>query len=327
MKSLASLLLIFLSTTLVAETCYPFKSGTLCVPQIGEKKALTFSNGELPFSPFIKKYFNGTANYSGPNCYNTAFLAASLLNEAEKRYFSPEEFEVLLKKYYEEVPTLKSGDLVVYEANSGRGHVAYYLGDNLVFHKKSYNKNYLYRITTLEEVGLLEKGEWAPGPWEDDRPIDDAGLGKSAKAYYRLRAIPLSDNFSARDKAWLDLLNHITVNLIKDGPNWSVGKNMGLITENLLDKLETASSKEKLHPVVKARITSLKDGVFQALEEMYFKRARGSDDVARINSEICFTENEYLNTLMLKTSALFKEDAAAMKAKLRTADRKVCKIF
>lgn len=320
MKSLLALLITFASINVFSQDCYPFKKGTLCVPQIGQGSQLSLPN------PLITKLFNNSANYSGPNCYNTALVVSEVLNSNEVRYVSPQEFEILLKKFFYEVTEPKEGDLVVYEANKQRGHVAYWLGDDLVFHKKSFHKNYLYRITTSEDVGVIEKDEWQPSPMEDFPRWTEVNIGKTTKAYYRRLSVPLSDNFSENDLLWLDILNHINQELIKDGPNWAVGKNMGLVTENFLNTAIGMAKKDQAHPYVIAKLTSLKDQVFQSLEETYYARARGQRQVDRINEEICFHDNEYTQALIIKTAKLLKVPANVLLKNLSQADRIKCKV-
>ena len=321
MKSALFLSLILLSISAIAQDCYPFKNSKICIPQIGQKLE---SPAALP--SLIKKLLNQSANYSGPNCYNAALIAAGVMKENEVRYVSPEEFESVLKNNYQEVSSPQTGDIVVYEANSGRGHVSYYLGNDLVFHKKSYHKNYLYRVVPMEEVGKIEKGEWQPSPWEDIPAWTDENIGKTAKAFYRLKSSPLRESYTAIDKKWLELVALINNQLIKDGPNWAVGKNMGLVSENFLNAAIRIVQKDKVHPAVIAKMISLKDQIYQSLEEMYFSRARGQRQVNDMNEEICFADNQYTKDLIMKVATVLNKDAAKLSEDLKKSDRIKCKV-
>ena len=108
-------------------------------------------------------------------------MAAQALAPNDLRYISPEEFEAILSQSFVSVPTSSAGDLVVYDAKSTRGHAAYLLTDGMVFHKKSYHKNYRYRILPLEDVGVIENDEWVPSPWEDFPPWTELDIGKNRK--------------------------------------------------------------------------------------------------------------------------------------------------
>lgn len=290
-----------LSNSLMAKECYPYRGDTLCVPSIGEKD-------QISINPIINKLFNTSANYSGPNCYNAVLVASEILPLNTIRYISPEEFEYYLEKFFEPTHSLMAGDIVVYESTTSRGHAAISIGENLVFHKKSFHKNYLYRIVPILEVGKIEKNEWQPTPYDNFYADFDVNIGKTSKAYYKKRLIPLEDKFTSQDIKVLEILKFIEMQLIKDGPNWAVGKNMGLITEYFLSHFSSYVEKNNYHEFVYAKMISLKDQVFQSIEEMYYSRSLSTSNVERITNEICFHQNDFTKALIKMTASFLNKD-------------------
>ena len=99
----------------------------------------------------------GRVSFEGPNCYNAALIAAGILTPEQVRYVSLSELTRYLQRDYKEVITLeyKPGDLLVFKekiTSNDFHHVAYCLGDSLVFHKGGYTCKYPYEIVKLGKV-------------------------------------------------------------------------------------------------------------------------------------------------------------------------------
>lgn len=293
------------------------------------QKILSSYESLTPSEKTIETWLNKNANFSGPNCYQAALLSAGALNPEDVRYISPEEFEAILSLHFKKVESPAPGDVVVYEANFGRGHAAFLLADGMVFHKKSFNKNYRYRILPLEEVGVIEADEWVPSPWEDFSPWTEINIGKTPKAYYRADASKLAPTPTAEEVSLKNLSAHLQAQILIDGPNWRVGKNMGLGMEVFLNTALSHVKQTTQNKLIVGRLTSLKDQVFMSIEETHFSNRNLSERRANeIKEEICFPDNEFLDQTIRLTANLFQKDPEQVlslsKEKLKTIDRKKC---
>lgn len=277
---------------------------SLLIPKLGSKENLpTHKN----FNSFIQTYFNKPGPFHGPNCYNTALIASGYLNQKNIRYISPEEFEEILKVGFKEVTVPSFKDIIVFDAKSSRGHVGYYLGDNLVFHKKSYATHYHYRISTLRYVGRVEENEWQPGPVDDSSlQMNWPELGQLPQKYYRLK----SDKKPLLEKNLAALINSIEAALLKDLGQWSIAKKWGMAGEYFLEDLITYAKTVKANNYTIAVLISLKDQVYTMLEEVNFKNARNPQ---RVMSELCVPEQtEQLFQLIREFGKIHKKSSNEM---------------
>lgn len=291
------------------------------VPKLGSKSALTEHSR---FSGFIKQSFNLPGGVHGPNCYNTALIASGLMSSGQKRYVSPEEFEAILKNNFTRVSTLAHQDVIVFDAKSSRGHAAFYLGDNLVFHKKSYATHYHYRITEIEKVGVVEENEWEPGPADDSSlQMDWPKLGNLEKEYYRLN----SKRAISRNVKISSLLTNIENALQADLNQWAIGRKWGMTGEYLLEDLLAYARSEKMDNYTIGLITSLKDQIYIMLEEVHFKRARSS---SKVLEEICIPEQkEQLFALIREFGRVLGKDPKNVEKallELNGQDKSRCKL-
>jgi hypothetical protein len=317
MKLLLFLLILSSSNCLWATICYPYQSGEACIPAISSREPIAFQQTATPSWPMaIWKLFNQSANYSGPNCYNAVLVATEVFPIKAIRYVAPSEFESWLLHYFDQVDSPLLGDIVVYEAQGPRGHAAFYLGDDLVFHKKSYPKGFLYRITKMEDVGLVELNEWMPGRFDTIIGGLDEGIGKTPKAFYRRKKIAESYKYNKTETLWQRLLELVETELVHTGPNWSVGKQMGLLVENTLVRLHQLAKEQKLHPHLVAKLESLKDQVFQSLEENYYAEVRSQRRIDEINAEICYPKSSFNQKFILELIRVLKVDAEEVMPKL-----------
>ncbi len=288
------------------------------------------------FGPFIESQFNHAAYFRGPNCYNTALIASGILPADQVIYVSPEEFEFYLKIYFEQVNNsdLLPGDLIVYDASASRGHVAFYLGAGLVFHKKGFLKNYLYRITGMYETSLVEEFEWRPSEY-DTLAAPDFNWDNKSIAVYRKKEFVENNSINLDDKEMkaLDLVSYISFHVLKNAPYWKVAKEMGIVTENLLTSLESEFSFLSKAPSEISRLAyfhlkSLSAQVFQSIEESHFSSPHTR--VSDVNEEYCYIENEYFSELVEKLLVIFDETGKSTKKlvlkELKKYDRQKCKI-
>jgi len=268
--------------------------------------------------------FNRQGDFHGPNCYNTALIANGYFSKTAKRYVSPEEFEEILKANFVKVTTPAYQDIIVFDARSSRGHAAFSLGDNLIFHKKSFGTQYHYRITDIDHAGAVEENEWAPGPADDSsQQMNWPELGSLPKEYYRRN----STKPMQLDKRLASLVTKLEQVLLVDLGTWAIGKKWGMTGEYLLEDLVKYGQTLKTDKYTAGVLTSLKDQVFIMIEEVYFKRARSA---SRVMEEICIPEQkEQLFGLIRETGKLLGKEATkieAVLAKLEAQDKSRCQL-
>lgn len=316
------LFLLLLSSTLHAQDGrYMLNGRNIFVPKLGSKEALT---PHPRLNGVISKLFNRPGEFHGPNCYNTSLIASGLWSNSKKRYVSPEEFESILKNNFKEVSNPNYGDVIVYDAKMSRGHAAFFLGDNLVFHKKSFGTHYHYRIVESDKVGVVEENEWVPGPMDDSSmQMDWPELGKKPKSYYRLTSRYLPKIDSRFDR----LLTEMEKTLEADLKVWAMGKRWGMVGEYFMDALLSYARAQRVNKYTEGLIISMKDQLYVMIEEMYFKHARSA---ARVLEDICLPEDttqifgfiRELGRLQNKPSGKIEE---ALK-KLSEQDRSRCSL-
>ena len=253
------------------------------IPKLGSREALSQHSR---FSDFIVSMFNRPGDFHGPNCYNTALIASGLFPSEKKRYVSPEEFEAILKNNFIKTPRPQFKDVLVMDAQSSRGHAAFYLGDDLIFHKKSYGTHYHYRITEIKDAGVVEENEWAPGPMDDSSAqMNWPELGRLPMESYRL----ISQQLPAMDPKFSGLVLKLESLLTNDLKGWAIARKWGITGEYLLQDLLTYARKMKVDKYTEGVLISLKDQIFIFLDEVYFKRARSA---SRVMEELCVPEQK-----------------------------------
>lgn len=276
------LIFVFVSTFLWAQDQnYILAGKEIFVPKLGSKQALT-THPRL--SGFVANYFNRPGSFHGPNCYNTALIASGLFSQNNIRYVSPEEFEVIVQNNFVKVSSPLFKDIIVFDSTRSRGHAAFYLGDELVFHKKSFGTQYHYRIVDINSVGVVEENEWIPGPVDDSSSqMNWPELGKLSRDFYRLKTL----NLPKIEGKLAPLIVQIEKDLTTDLKIWAIGRKWGMLGEYFLQELLTYAKNNKSNSYTLGLLTSLKDQVFIMLEEVHFKnRSSGS-----VLEEICIPEN------------------------------------
>ncbi len=253
------------------------------IPKLQSKELLT---PHPRFKGFVSSMFNRPGDFHGPNCYNTALIASGLFSQDKKRYVSPEEFEAILKTNFDKVESPRYKDILVMDAKRSRGHASFYLGDNLIFHKKSFGTHYHYRITDIQDAGVVEENEWTPGPMDDSSAqMSWPELGKLPLEAYRLKSLkmpPFAPQYAA-------FVTKIETLLLADLKTWGIGRKWGMTGEYLLEDLLVYLRQKQTDKYTESVVNSLKDQIFIFIEEVYFKRSRSSSSVLE---EICVPENK-----------------------------------
>ena len=291
------------------------------IPKLDSKVPLS---SHPRFQGFISNMFNRAGDFHGPNCYNTAFIASGIFSQDKNRYVSPEEFEAILKTNFDKVDHPEYKDILVMDAKSSRGHASFYLGDNLIFHKKSFGTQYHYRITDLTEAGVVEENEWTPGPMDDSSAqMNWPELGKLALEAYRLKFLKLPP----LDPKYENLIISIESALLSDLKSWSIGRKWGITGEYLLEDLLVYLRKAKTDKLTEGLVISLKDQIYIFLEEVYFKSTRSSSNILE---ELCVPEHkEQLFSLIKDLGKVFgKSDdkIAAVLKKIEDQDKSLCRL-
>jgi hypothetical protein len=299
------------------ERFYPFQNGTLQVPEIGSKKPLSCMGCELPLNAFAVMKFNRPGDFHGPNCYNTALIASGVYSPNQVRYVSPEEFEAVLKKAFTLTTNEKAGDILVFDAKSSRGHAALYLGDNLIFHKKSYATHYFYRIAPMTEAGLVEKNEWVPGPVEGTiNQFVWPKLGELPKAFYRFKRVKISLTKE---------MNILETKLLTDLGHWAIAKNWGLIGKNIIQDYYKEIS-PRADELTQGILISFRDQVGLYFDELHYKNSR---NYTKTTEEICLPSGgtDQLKVVYMALATSLKKTPEQSKEsweKILSQDKKRC---
>lgn len=319
MRFFFSFLGLLLSSTVLAAESFPFANGTLNVPSLTEREALTCVGCQRALSTFIRNQFNRPGDFHGPNCYNTALISSGLFKAQQIRYVSPEEFRALIRTNFQKLSSARPNSLIVFDARNSWGHAGFYLGDNLVFHKKSYATHYHYRITTLEEVGIPEKGEWTPNPFEGSvAQFNWPELGKLPKEFYQL------SNKNVRISTHPELLKHLEAMIIKDAGAWAFAKNWGLVGLSLLQELKNKLPNQDA--LTKGMLISFQDQVQVYFDEVHYKHTRNYD---RTTEEVCLpTDAGQLKTLFFHIGRYLNVDSSSLEGKwqrVMSQDKRRCR--
>ncbi|MGK5086772.1 hypothetical protein WDW86_04385 [Bdellovibrionota bacterium FG-2] len=322
--------------------CFEDQGEQICVPSIESGAGLSSAPSAKFFYPaFIESKLNKGAGFSGPNCYHAALVATGALPESERRYIGSAEFELILQNSFRPVSEVERqpGDLVVFDAKASRSHAAVLFGRDLIFQKKGYLRHYLYRIVPLNETMSDEAGEWMPGPFDQGGGNHELYLNSAPRMFYRKKGGIGASGQVGAELPQLELVSFIKRAVLESAPAWKVGRELGLVTEELIPALVTEVSALSQSVSFEARLAyetlrSLGDQVFQSIEESHFSSRLSENRRARINSEICFQENAYLRELVIKLLRLLRlsgrepssASVEAVLVKLRAANRSECRI-
>lgn len=283
------------------------------IPVLGSRQPLT----QHPrFEGFIQKMFNRPGDFFGPNCYNTALILSGSLSQNDIRYVSPEEFNEVLKTSYIQVALPEFNDLIVFDAKKSRGHSAFYLGDNLIFHKKSFGTYYHYRITEIKNAGIVEANEWVPGINDDSSSqMNWPELGTLPLEYYRLK----KSSRPKLDPRFDKLIRKLEQLIVLDARSWAFGRKWGMTGEYLLEDFLVYARSLKTDKYTEGVLISLKDQIFIMLEEVYFK---SSHSPSRVMEDLCIPEDKVqLFDLLREFGSLLKLDSKKIAMVLEKLDR------
>ncbi|MBF0443324.1 MAG: hypothetical protein HQK54_15560 [Oligoflexales bacterium] len=288
------------------------------------------------FPKEIRQLFNRlSSSYSGPNCYNAALIASSLQKVDERTYVDLKEFELYLERYFDEVKKPQFGDLVLYDTEHSKDHAAFYLFNDLVFHKKGFKKVYRYRIVKSDDVLKKEPFELRPSTFDDY--VDDPEFGKKAKKYYRRKNpgdLPKVDELKGPELKAAGVIQVMEKAAAEYGASWELPTNMGIISESLVERFKqefsflkdgTDNFEANLHY---EKLNSLSSQIFQAIEEAFYSSPYA--DGRKVNRDYCYKENQYIRDLI---SAVFlyvrdrppmEREIAGILDKMRAEDREKC---
>lgn len=265
--------------------------------------------------PNAAALFNREPNFGGPNCFNAAFIAAGLMEPGKLRHVGNPEAAQLLSMYYKPVPpsSLKPGDVLV--LNSG-DHGAYYLGGGLIFHKKSYLKQHIYRIARLEKAYYPEPLEWKPGPFDGGSPFNTAEEIRKTEAWRPTGAQHGYGQASADETAKVETILFLTAHIEKQAPNWALAKNLGYFTERLLENLvsDWGALGKSPNPVLKAyytRLASFRDQANQSIETELLSSPHAQGNAYEILKGVWLPRNDYSRELVSRLLAIYGKDPAS----------------
>lgn len=270
-------------------------------------------NAFLP--PAVAALFNREPNFGGPNCFNAALTAAGLMEPGKLRHVGNPEAEQMLAMYYEPVSpsSLKPGDVLVL---NGGDHGVYYLGGGLIFHKKSYLKQHLYRIARLEKAYYPEPNEWKPGPFDGGSPFNNAEEIRKTEAW---RPNGASYGFGQASPAETEKVNVIlllTEHIERQAPRWALAKELGYFTERLLENLvsDWSALGRSSNPVLKAyyhRLESLRDQANQSIETELLSSPHAQGNAYEILKGVWLPRNAYSRELVGRLLEIYGKDPAA----------------
>lgn len=264
--------------------------------------------------------FNLEYSFGGPNCFNAAFTAAGLRSPDRLRHVGNPEADQLLSMYYKKTSasSLRPGDIIV--LNSG-DHGVYYLGDGLIFHKKSYLKQHSYRIVPLEKAYEPEPFEWKPGPFDNGSPFNSSEPIRKMEAWRPTGAQYEFGYATAEEQARAGVINFIAEQVELKAPNWKLSRELGYFTESLLEGLvsEWSSMGKSPNPVIRAyyhQISSLRDQANQSIESELLSSPHSQSNAYQILKDNWLPRNEYSRALVGSLLKLYGRDASETEAVL-----------
>jgi len=276
--------------------------------------ALVSLNAFLP--PNAAALFNREPNFGGPNCFNAALTAAGLMEPRKLRHVGNPEADQLLAMYYKKVPSssLKPGDVLVL---NGGDHGVYYLGGGLIFHKKSYLKQHIYRIARLEKAYYPEPNEWKPGPFDGGSPFNNAEEIRQTEAWRPTGATYGYGQASAEENAKVNTILFLTEQIEKQAPNWAFAKNMGYFTERLMENLvsDWSALGKSPNPVLRAyytRLASFRDQANQSIETELLSSPHAQSNAYEILKGVWLPRNDYSRGLVSQLLAIYGKDPAGV---------------
>lgn len=272
----------------------------------------------------VTQLFNREPNFGGPNCFNAAFTAAGMMRPDQLRHVGNDEADQLLSMYYKKVPSsdLRPGDILV--INDG-DHGVYYLGAGLVFHKKSFLKNHIYRIVPLEKVYEAEPYEWTPSPF-DGGSYQTGGTISRKDAWRPTGAQYQFGPATAAEQARVNAIIFLEDNIVYQAPRWAFAKQNGYFTERLLENLvsDWAAMEKSPNPVLKAyyyKLASLRDQANQSIEVELLSSQHAQANANEVLKAAWFPRNDYSRGLVGQLLAIYGRPAADTDAAMAAIEK------
>jgi hypothetical protein len=258
--------------------------------------------------------FNREPNFGGPNCFNAAFMAAGVMDPAKKRHVGNPEADQLLSMYFKSVPASspKPGDVLVL---NGGDHAVYYLGGGLIFHKKSYLKQHIYRIARLEKAYYREPFEWTPGPFDSGSPFAQDDEIDKKEAWRPTGASYSFGQASAEETEKVNVILYLTEQIENQAPRWALSKELGYFTESLADNLASdwGAMAKSPNPVLRAyyrRLESFRDQANQSIEAELLSSPHAQANAYEILKGVWLPRNAYSRELVGRLLKLYGKDPA-----------------
>jgi hypothetical protein len=284
---------------------------------------------------FPQTTFNTFVNYSGPNCYHTALATTGTLDGSKPRHVSRDEFELYLKTHFERVSSPQTGDLVVYNEEGSHDHVSYFWMDGLVFHKKGFKRGYGYRLTEMDLAYAAEPFEWR-NPDDSTSPMTPGRKVTRGKEFYRVRGNVPKTPPTDQEQAMIVASDKFLESTMKYVRERNLADTLGTMTEfmandlkRLFKPLEKSQSLEG--QLAFARLTSLSDQIFAAIEETLYTSPFAEPN--RINERFCFHDNQPTREILGAFYFYFHKRVPTSqdldllyKNKLSTLSKKDCRI-
>lgn len=275
--------------------------------------SLVSLNAFLP--PAAAALFNKEPNFGGPNCFNAAFTAAGLMQAAKLRHVGNPEAGQLFSMYFKPAPpsALKPGDIVVF--NDG-DHAAYYLGGGLIFHKKSFLKQHIYRIALLEKAYEPEPFEWKPGPFDSGSPFNSSEPIRKKEAWRPTGAQYQFGQASAEEAARAQIILFLAEHIEKQAPRWALARELGYFTERLLENLvsDWSAMAKSPNPVLRAyyhQLESFRDQANQSIEVELLSSPHAQANADEILRGVWLPRNAYSGELVGRLLALYGKNPAS----------------
>jgi hypothetical protein len=236
--------------------------------------------------------FNREPNFGGPNCFNAAFTAAGMMQPDKLRHVGNHEADQLFSMYYKKTSAsdLRPGDIVVL---NGGDHSVFYLGAGLVFHKKSYLKNHIYRVVPLESAYKPEPFEWTPSPFDGGMFTGDVPITRR-EAWHPTGVQHPFGPATAAEQAKVEIIVFLTDHIAYQAPRWT----------------DLAGSR---NPVLKAyyhKLESLRDQANQSIEVELLSSQHAQSNATEILKGVWFPRNDYSRSLIQQLMNIYGRNPA-----------------
>jgi len=250
----------------------------------------------------VAALFNREAGFAGPNCFNAAFVAAGMMSADKLRHVGNPETDQRLAMYFKKVPAGKPqpGDILVF--NDG-DHGVFYLGGGLIFQKKSYLKQHIYRIVAAGSPYKPEPNEWHPGPFDGPDPFSrDTAITETA-AWRATGAQYQFGPATAAEQAKAEVVIFIAENMEEQAHQWHLSRELGYFTEVLLEGLvsDWSAMANSRNPVLKAyyhQLGSLRDQANQSIESEILSSQNAQAHASELLKEAWLPRNAYSRGLI-----------------------------